>query len=129
MRKFLEQIGVLVCGALALSILGFIGNWASGGRLAKMIRAAILPEIEFLEEENKKTLEMLREMDSRIKAIGAATSELEQPFVGGGEKVWTATSRCPDGYYVVAVKGRDHDTGRYCYDCMSKFGVICRPLQ
>jgi hypothetical protein len=54
--------------------------------------------------------------------------ELKMPMVGGGTKLWSAETSCPDGYYVSGIVAKDHDGGGFCYDCMSEVGVKCKPI-
>lgn len=83
-----------------------------------------------LTRENRQLNDSLRSLEQRLSAIGVAKADeqIHQPRVGGNRKQWTDESSCPDGYYVAGFVGQDHDGGGYCYDCMSRFNVICRPF-
>ena len=73
----------------------------------------------------------LYKVSARTLSIGSASDaeRQAQPRVGGNNNGWTAESSCPVGYYVAGFVGQDHDKGGSCYDCMSRFNVICKPFK
>lgn len=83
-----------------------------------------------LTRENKTLTDSLRTLENRVSKIGTSRGDeqINGPNAGGGNKTWTATSACPDGYFVAGVTGQDQDGGDPCYNCMTNFNVICRPI-
>lgn len=66
--------------------------------------------------------------ESRLQKVGAPGPVLAQPMAGSGAKLWEATSGCPAGYYVSAVRGWDRNGGDPCHNCMTNFAVECSPI-
>ncbi|WP_202842425.1 hypothetical protein [Luteimonas saliphila] len=80
--------------------------------------------------ENRILQDRLAIVEAQLLRIGTASENEKQPQprIGGNKNGWVAESSCPAGYYVSGVVGQDHDRGDYCYDCMSRFNVICKPV-
>lgn len=65
---------------------------------------------------------------ARLEKVGAPGPVVAQPMAGSGAKMWEATSACPAGYYVSAVRGWDRNGGDPCHNCMTNFAVECSPI-
>jgi len=44
------------------------------------------------------------------------------------ERVHTSTKYCPEGWYVVGMRGIDTDGGKYCTSCISDIEFVCRKI-
>ena len=81
-------------------------------------------------QQNSSLLSEIQELRENLSSVGKSTDDITSPeFVQSKKKKWTKTSRCADGEYVVGFVGKDDEGGKYCYNCINQFKVICRKIK
>lgn len=126
MEKLLQILGVAwsIVAFLVVAAFFFGGEWKDW----KEIKQKVLVEnatsssptmpagIEVSNDQLNKLKGNLEVVSNRWD--GNATSKT----------VHTSIDYCPEGWYVVGMRGIDTDGGKYCTSCISNIEFVCRKL-
>ena len=117
----------------------FGGEWSTWEKVKRQHEADNVHDFESPIESLKSRVQKL---EKRPGLNGITSSTRDSTILQGNLEVsenrWdgesqlkhthTSMVQCPDGQYVVGMRGIDEDTGGYCTTCISNIEFICREL-
>ena len=126
MGKLLQILGIAWSAIALLAGVAFFfgGEWNDW----KEIKQKVL--VDGTESEGPELPDGIEVSNNHLNKLKGNLLVTENRWDGDpiSETVHTDIKYCPEGWYVIGLKGIDTDTGGYCANCISHIEFVCRKL-
>ena len=121
MERVLQILGVIWSVAVFIAVAAFLSgdewnNW-------KQVKERVLSSDNWLPAGILVSNDQLNHLKGNLEVESNKWDGEPQTI-----RTHTNVATCPEGWYIVGMRGIDTDTGRYCTSCISHVEFICRKL-